>query len=52
MPVANPRADQSLAGYCNALFILGGADQNVSLSTELIRSQAIYSLIIPFLTNP
>ncbi len=52
MPVSSPRADQSLAGYGNALYILGGADQNGSLSTELIRYQAIYSLIIPFLTNP
>ncbi|MEL7645832.1 MAG: LuxR C-terminal-related transcriptional regulator [Anaerolineaceae bacterium] len=52
MPGDNPREDQSLAGYGNALYILGGADENGALSAELIRYQAIYSLIIPFLTNP
>ena len=52
MPVKNPRTDQSLAGYGNALFILGGKDADGVLSAELIRYQAIYTLIIPFLTNP
>ncbi|MEN6556152.1 MAG: LuxR C-terminal-related transcriptional regulator [Anaerolineaceae bacterium] len=52
MPVSSPRTDQSLAGYGNALYILGGMDETGSLSAELIRYQAIYSLIIPFLTNP
>jgi len=52
MPVKNPRTDQSLAGYGNALFILGGKDADGSLSAELISYQAIYTLIIPFLTNP
>jgi len=52
MPVINPRTDQSLAGFGNALYILGGEDADGSLSAELIRYQAIYSLIIPFLTNP
>jgi len=52
MPAANPRSDQSLVGYENALFILGGRDEGGAPLTEAIRYQAIYSLIIPFLTNP
>lgn len=52
MPVDNPRSDQSLVGYENALFILGGRDDNGAPIADLIRYQAIYSLIIPFLTNP
>ena len=52
MPVSSPRMDQSLAGFGNALYILGGAEENGALSAEFIRYQAIYSLIIPFLTNP